>query len=489
MFKVVNKGLLSTNYRVGVTNSNARSIFTGKLKVQNESKSVRGESKETNQSRENNMTGEDDTKSRGKLNEGKSNDAQQQEKSFTKTFKEMSHGSGKAPIAAIKTGKRMIVPRVPSTEYIRDDSIHIEGLFAGYRPLFLGNSSIPTEGNSLSTETESLLLKSKVDTDTSIKKLVVPWNASISGIKYKDEAFHRLPTSLVSRLRPFKFQPDPDMPGLGKKRRNEMIVMKVHNSKINDRPELVDIFNLKKGGKYHPLSKDSIYGGMTKRDLEFRKAFKKKKNDYDNELQSFAYDYKFIRDDQIRFRDTIQTLNEELIDKFEEITGLKLQLQSKEQNLPLSIYLQQNIATKRRLKSVIKSSIKFQTEPILYSLLQDFETKEQSLEFENKFKEDVKKIVSNLIEKIPSLSFVDTTKAVDCIIFKSPVPGFKRIHWLDANKRLTTMSKFNSDKEYTFPITRNQKITRTGMRSTRRPVQIYGKTVNEVFKEWDYYTY
>ncbi|CAL9738071.1 MIOREX complex component 6 [Monosporozyma servazzii] len=487
MFRVVNR--CSTNYRFCITQLNARSVFTGKQKVQNESKSVRGESKEAKQSTENTLGVKRDINPRDKVNKGKSNDTRQ-EKSFTKTFKEMSHDSQQTPKPAINASKCMIVPRVPSTEYIRDDSIHIEGLFAGYRPLFLGNSSIPTEGNSLSTERESILLKSKGDADTSGKKLVVPWNASISGIKYKEEAFHRLPTSLVSRLRPFKFEPDSDMSGAGKKRRrNEMVVMKVHNSKINDRSELVDIFNLKKGGTYHPLSRDSVYGGMTKRDLEFRKTLKKQKNEYNNELQSFAYDYKFIRDDQIRFRDTIQTLNEELIDKFEEVTGLKLQLQSREQNLPLFIYFQQNIATKRRLKTIFKSAIKFQTDPILYSLLQDFETKEQSEEFQNKFKDDVKKIILNLIERIPSLSFVDTTKAVDCIILKSPVPGFRRIHWLDASKRLTTMSKFNSDKEYTFSITRNQKITRTGMRSTRRPVQIYGKTVNEVFKEWDYYTY
>ena len=216
---------------------------------------------------------------------------------------------------------------------------------------------------------------------------------------------------------------------------------------------------------------------------------KKSKNDYNNELQSFAYDYKFIRDDQIRFRNTIQSLNEELTDKFEEITGLKLQLQSTEQSLPISIYFQQNMLSKRRLKTIIKSSIKFQTDPILSSLLPNFNTKEESKDFEIKFKKDVGKISANLTERIPSLSFVDTTKAVECIILKSPVPGFKRIHWLDANKRLSTMSKYNSNKEYTFPITRNQKITGTGIRSTRHPIQIYGKTANEVFKEWDYYTY
>lgn len=399
------------------------------------------------------------------------------------SYKNMSHGAQMTSEKANKWSqtktRSLIVPRVASTEHIPRESLHLEGLFAGYRPLFLGDSSIPTEGNNISSGALSFKNQMDLTSTTNLhnnsRKLIVPWNASISGVKYKDEAFHKLPNNLVSKLRPFEHQPEISVFNTQiNKKRDQMVRMRVHNSKINDTSELVDLFNLKDESHY-PAIKNTMYGAAAKQDTGFREKLKKYRNDYKNQLQSLVYDYKFIRDDQIKLRDTIQSLNEQLIDKFEELTGLKLQLESIQQTLPLFIYFQSDIITKRRLKRVIMSSIKLHTDPILSSLLPNFDNKEQSKSFQTIFQSQINKIVSILVRRIPSLLFADSSKSVDCVIQRSPVPGFKRLYRLQtSNKRITARN--------------NVARGRTGFRTTKHTNEIYAKTLNEVFKEWDYYT-
>lgn len=392
----------------------------------------------------------------------------------------------------LNSSRMALVPRVASTEYISDGSVHMEGLFAGYRPLFLGNSSIPTDGQSLSNNGSS-----EVFTKDEIKrKLVVPWEASISGIRYKDGAFDQLPNNLVSKLRPFKFQSESTFSNLNhgrakRHKRGELVVMKVHNPRIDDQLELVDLYNMKERYLHeYPQFNNIKISAKNNDTLEYRKKFIKCQNQYKMELQSLSYEYKCIRDDQITLREAINSLNDELIDKFEEITGLKLQHQFKETDLPISIYFQSNVLTRRRLKTFISQTIRSLTDPILSSLLPNFDSIQKSKQYEIQYNKEVNRIINQLIEKIPSVTFVNSTEDTDCIIQKSPVPGFKRLYWLDQNKRVATMSKKrNSDKEYTFNITPNQTITMTGIKSMRYPTKVYGSSINDVFKTWDYYTY
>lgn len=437
--------------------------------------------------------------------------------------------------------RSMIVPRVPSTDYIPSNSIHIEGLFAGYRPLFLGNSASPIDGsNNYYDMGNNVSTLEKKET----KRFIVPWNVSISGIKYhKDDdnnstsniakdAFQNIPDKLLYKLRPFKLHSDDadlwisrdntdnkmkkntrscssnssskynseDATLYGKRRKkNEMVVLKFHNPKINDRAEFVDLYNIKEqthytknintisylGYKSHNYNYNYTkhYGSINQRNVEFRKQLKRTQKLYNNELQSLAYDFQFIRNDQIKFRGRIQSLNESLIDKFEDLTGLRIQLQSQENRLPIYIYFQSNLVTKRRLKTIISNSIILQTEPILSTLLPHFETASKANCYHLRFKKKVRKVTSSLLENIPSLLFVDSSQSIDCVYQRSPVPGFKRIYWLNPNnKRLNMMSKRSGST-----VLKGNKMGRIGCRISE-PINLYGKMINKLFKEWDYYT-
>lgn len=429
--------------------------------------------------------------------------------------------------------RSMIVPRVPSTDYIPSGSIHIEGLFAGYRPLFLGNSVSPLDGSDKYYDMGNNL--SNLEGMDS-RRLVMPWNVSISGIKYhKDDnndtcnivkdAFQNIPDKLLYKLRPFKlYSEDVDLWINGdntdnnikrnscnsdkynsergivygrRSKRNKMVVLEFHNSKINDRPEFIDLYNIREQSHYNKNTNTisypghnsrnynhaKHYGSINYRDIEFKKQLKRTQKLYDNELQSLAYDFQFIRNDQIKFRDKIQSLNESLIDKFEDLTGLRIQLQSQESRLPIYIYFQSNLVTKRRLKTIISNSIILQTEPILSTLLPNFETASKANCYHLRFKNNVKKVISSLLENIPSLLFVDSTQSIDYIYQRSPVPGFKRIYWLNPNnRRLVIMNKRRDSM-----VLKKNKIRRIGFRVSES-INLYGKKISESFKEWDYYT-
>lgn len=514
-----------------------RSIYTGskqKLKADNsEGKPVKKQDKDSVLKQDNNHAGKDvGTKVQKNNNDidGDSNRSSSCKNNSEKPISEFVIPRGGRQI------KSMIVPRVPSTDYIPSDSIHIEGLFAGYRPLFLGNSASPLDGSDNYYDMGNNL--STLDRKES-KRLVVPWNVSVSGIKFhKDDnastssigkdPFQNIPDKLLYKLRPFKLHSDDadlwinrdntddkekkifygsdsskdnsseKVTLSGKRRRkNEMVVLKFHNPKINDRPEYVDLYNMREQSHYNKninnisypgynsynYNYTKHYGSPNQRNIEFRKQLKKTQKLYVNELQSLAYDFQFIRNDQIKFRDKIQSLNESLIDKFEDLTGLRIQFQSQENRLPIYIYFQSSLVTKRRLKTIISNSIILQTEPILSTLLPNFETASKANHYHLMFKKNVRKVTSSLLENIPSLLFVDSSQLIDCVYQKSPVPGFKRIYWLNPNnKRLALLNKRSGST-----VLRRNKMGR--IRSgVSEPITLYGKMINELFKEWDYYT-
>lgn len=133
----------------------------------------------------------------------------------------------------------LLVPKVASTEYIPIKEVHTEGLFAGYRPLFLGNSSFSSDmrkGKNFHALDDGLpniqvidasekdgkldvqeiiedLQKTSLIENVSDKeqfssshkrKPVIPWDASISGMVYNDMPFKYVPKNVISKMKPFK---------------------------------------------------------------------------------------------------------------------------------------------------------------------------------------------------------------------------------------------------------------------------------------------
>ena len=130
---------------------------------------------------------------------------------------------------------------VPSIDHISIPDIQTEALYAGHRPLFLGNSTLQDSEYlskyqpkfQLSPDLERELIdtfKILVHGDDSgakkfLKRLlrmppykilkrmdagspvpaetpIVPWMASISGLLYRDTAFKKIPNHIVAKLSP-----------------------------------------------------------------------------------------------------------------------------------------------------------------------------------------------------------------------------------------------------------------------------------------------
>lgn len=403
-----------------------------------------------------------------------------------------------------KRKKSLLVPRVQSTDHISKSDIHIEGLFAGFKPLFLGNSSIQTNeygrnGNTsllpggtlnindllrfLTKGNENKLVDVLTSDGEKLKKPVIPWDVSISGLTFDDQSFNKVPRKIVTNLKPFRIE--------RKKRSdntvvNELIEMRVHNPKINDELELVDIFDKsnRNGQEYRKVQ-------YNKEGKEIYHVLKKNaqiaKKRYKDDLKRIAFRYKFVRDDQIELRNDTNRLNNFLLQKFYKMTKLQLLNEPRESILPLSIYFQSTKTSKRTLRNFLKRKVDEQILPVLATVVSSIESPTDANQFEERMHRNIKGVIKDLIYHLPSVYFRDSANSVESVVMPSPVPGFKRMYWLKYSKRKNTFWGKNIHKEYVFNMTREEIITRNGIKYLKHPISIYWKTIDEVFNEWVYF--
>lgn len=425
------------------------------------------------------------------------------------TIKTAENGGQTDTTAESRSKKHLIVPRVPSTDYIPAPEVQTEGLFAGYRPLFLGNSTFRGEKRSNALDNfftsfanlkvveeskrsdevnvQDIIEDLKRDTQDTLqnskgknRKPIIPWDASISGMVYNDESFKNVPRNVVSRLKPFK------MVRVEKKsqqkntsgRTTNMIKMKVHNSKVTDETEMINLFSVcatRKSAQtwnhhYSAASKES--------------ALNARKN-YERVMKNYAHRHKFIKSDQRVFKTDVDKLNRLLAKEFHKQTNLSLNTVFGENFLPLYIYVDKSISSRRLFRQFLNKKIMEHINPVLSTILSSYEGKDQAEKFQAKIKLKIRNIVRELSEYLPSVYF--TGESVDCILHPGPIASFKRIHWLKPNKRRCIFWGKNIDMDYVFNTNGDYNVTRSGLKYMRYPVNLNWKTFDAAFSEWDYF--
>ncbi|CEP64697.1 Mrx6p LALA0_S13e00936g [Lachancea lanzarotensis] len=389
-----------------------------------------------------------------------------------------------------------LVPKVGSTDHIQQDEVHTDGLFAGHKPLFLGNASTEprgsrnniktifstltkvkkvTEGSTSEIDVQGIINDLKSDDSSSetavnyegIKKPIIPWDASISGMVYNDEPFKAVPRTVVDRLRPYKLIRVERKSKSAKFKAPKMIKMKFHNAKINDETFLVDISqprnrNPAKTRSTEPVSKS-----------------KEKFTQFNSSLNQF----KFIRGDQHIFKTDVTKLSTFLAKEFQKATKLTVDTEFTRNELPLYIYIQNTISSKMLLKRFLLGRIVDHTNPLLRTILSSYGNSQYGVKFEQRVRSKINSMVNDISEYLPSIYF--SGNSIDCVSGPSPVAGFGRLHWLNYTKRHRVLWGSNIDNDFVFNIDEHYKMSRNGVRYMKHPISLHCRTFYEAFTEWE----
>ncbi|QLQ80865.1 hypothetical protein HG537_0E02200 [Torulaspora globosa] len=413
-----------------------------------------------------------------------------------------------AEILQRNNGKGYFVPRVPSTDYIPSKDVQTEGLFAGYRPLFLGNSPIraETDMNALdnfftSFASVKITSDSKTSGDVDMqevleelrrdnaqmnlknskgknRKPIIPWDASISGLVYNDHPFKDVPKDVVSKLKPFKLVRLERIHESSKRNSPapKMIKLKFHNLNVSDEPEMVNLLNVHNSRKYSRSANAQSRGP----DM-----FRQSRLNYEKELKTLAFKHKFIKSDRKVFKSESDKLNRMLAKEFHRQTKLSIRNEFSECLLPLYIYVNKSLLSRRLFRSFLRKWLMEHIEPVLLTILASYDNEERAKRFHAKVKLKVENMVHEVSKHIPSVYF--TGDSVDCVVRSSTVTGFKRMYWLKPTKRRTLFWGKNADKDYLFTLDGSYNITRSGVKYMRYPNNLSWSTFDEAFSEWDYH--
>ncbi|KAM3165291.1 MIOREX complex component 6 [Lachancea thermotolerans] len=397
-----------------------------------------------------------------------------------------------------KSGKGVyLVPKVHSTDHIKQDEIHTEGLFAGNKPLFLGELSLSFKRPSGALDgIFGTLTKIKRATDdggdqeidvqgiindlqtgdkdissgekSAAKRPVIPWDASISGMVYNDQPFKQVPRGVVNKLKPFKLLKIERKSKSGNSQDHELVKMKVHNSKVNDELQLVD---LNRGATRRPPT------------LELNDSAGKAKRFYTDESKSLTQ-FKFIRSDQHVFKTDVDKLNNLLVKEFLKRTKLKIDSEFRDNQLPLYIYINKTLSSNALLQRFIRKRVKDHISPLFTTILSSYEREDEAKKFEKRIQLRVNSLVEDLAEYFPSVFFAGDI--VDCVHHPSPVPGYGRLYWLKPGKRHKVIWGRNSESDFVFNLSNTYRITRSGVRYMKYPINIHYRTFHQAFTEWEY---
>lgn len=427
--------------------------------------------------------------------------------------------------------KYALVPKVPTTEYISIADIEQEGLFAGYRPLFLGKSTLEASEYFSKYDTDALfnaiadskimnILKASTEVPQKRAELIealedlkktaagaakemvdpvddgprgaprIPWDASIGGMVYSDQPFKNVPNRVVRGLKPFQLYNEEARSAQDKDSdsSNSMIVMKVHNPRINDDLEMVNPFSTGTGEKTNYYNKNEDSTGNPLLTRQMLKDLAKAREAFATEHKKMAYDHKFVNDDQERIKKEIKGLMKYLSGVFHKQSGLSVYSNTKGCLLPLHVYVQLTKASTRSTKNYLRRNIMDQVFPIYNSILAACDSTKERKQFERTVSTKVNSIVNKLSQDVPSICFTDSSNTVDCLTRTGPVPGFGRMYWLKQTKRHHTFWGHNSNKDYTLRLGKGRSVTRNGLRYMRYPNNIYWRPMKEAFDNWDYLT-
>ncbi|SCU80789.1 LAFA_0C01156g1_1 [Lachancea sp. 'fantastica'] len=390
----------------------------------------------------------------------------------------------------------MLLPKVGSTDHIKQDELHTDGLFAGNKPLFLGNASIDsgasrnnlktifstltkvkkvTDGSTSEIDVQGIINDLKSDenfTETAVnhdglKKPIIPWDASISGMVYNDDPFKAVPRTVVDRLRPYKLIRVERKSKTAKLKAPKLIKLKFHNAKINDETSLVDISltRNKSTGKTQASAPTS-----------------KSKEEFAQSHSSLSQ-FKFIRSDQHVFKTDVNKLSTFLAKEFQKATKLTIDTEFTNNDLPLYIYIEKTISSRMLLRRFLLKRIVDHTDPLLRTIMTSYGKSEYGTKFEKRVGLKTNTLIQNLCDYLPSIFF--SGNSIDCVSSLSPVAAFRRLHWLNYAKRHRVFWGRNIDNDFVYNINENYKMSRNGVRYMKHPISLHCRTFHEAFTEWE----
>lgn len=379
---------------------------------------------------------------------------------ITRAYCYFSHDT----IRTLHTKRIWKMPRVASTTHITDKDLQIDGLFAGHRPLFLEDSPWkPYRSNELESIAPSF---SSGPQKPRRRKLVAPWEISITG-RVLDNSFDAIPHSIVKKLRPYQIldlQPSADTDTSSKK-------IRFNGKRVLDDTHYVDIM--------HPPPKAQK---SSKRALQYiieRRLF-------EDSMKVLSQSQAFMTRDHNVFQHRTDRLNKKLAKHFHLISGLSIRAQFQVDRVPPKFYVQrQTLVNKRSMNRFFVSRIMDQIQPLLSTITSHYErhdNKTDASKYRKHIMKQVHKTSQSLVWYIPSINF--HSDSTDCIVHRSPIPGFGRMIWIKNSKRRNVFSKRNIEKDQVCIVANDIAVTVTGFRHMKFPVNLHKSTLKQAFATW-----
>ncbi|KAL6950999.1 hypothetical protein ACO0QE_000285 [Hanseniaspora vineae] len=475
------------------------------------------------------------------------------------------------------TKHKYLVPHVPNIDYISRKEIEVEKLFARDKPLFLGkfpldlpsdnsskvkslgefletlqqtttaeeakNTQIKiiniTENDGSSDSTDGATTTGNIDTilgklQGSQNQLVKPWEASVTGIAFKEDAWKKVPKTVLETLKPYELKPlnRAEMErqkaanlkkklGTGGRKRvsnSKRYQFGVYSSRINNGvgyfdlndipmfyqpPKISDPFDTLEANQdsKHFSTANQKDNSLAKSSAQSsRGQHVQQQYSYDPEtnpttvakirterkkyIMHLAGEYSFIKEDQSTLRTEIMKLNKFLSKEFEKMRNISIQNEFRNYVLPLYIYVDHSGVSKRRFRSYLKKMIMSHIEPLLETVCAAFEEQKQSDSFRKKVKIKLSNAIRHLRNEIPSIYF--TTDGIDCILQKSSVKGFGKIYWLkNSSRQLYIFNRKNADKSYIVGGDQTSYYKRSGLKNMKYPIKLISEQFDDAFKRWE----
>lgn len=375
--------------------------------------------------------------------------------------------------------KSLWVPHIASTEHVEEQVIHMEGLFAGFKPLFLGKSSLPRSTVRFSYSTP---IKA-IEDDSYYLEPLVPWDMSISGVLKKDRHINRnIPKDVLRKLRPYH-NINENVKNDDSMLKDELIKLKFHNSVVNDS---LDVVNMFENYQNKPNSFQSAQDW--KKYQDWQRKLKYQKSKYQMIWDKILYEHLPIKEDNVQIQSEIRDLERTLMKKFHNVTGLRSQRnETKPIIIPMQTYFQASICNHRKLKNLLLKTINNRLKPLLSTLAPHLGSKQDASNFEQDLLVTKLKLVNKLLVTIPCRDYNNPRPVFavfTSVTYKSPVPGFKRMAWLYTKDRRKALGKKLIDKEYVYLDESKTSIPKRGSRAVHYPVHVSNVTIEQAFEDW-----
>ncbi|GMM38984.1 Mrx6 protein [Saccharomycopsis crataegensis] len=337
--------------------------------------------------------------------------------------------------------QQLNLPRVRDTQNISQRVVNLEGLFAGYKPLFLGNGSAELDPLANIDEFEDLFGQNE---EMGGDQPLVPWNASIGGLLYNDDAFRGVPKDVVKQL-PFFKPPEANKEGGNQNKRSKYINFKVHNKIVDG--GLFDNYQSNARSKKAFKKKSIVTGANNKISFTPGNVVDDTYDHYADLFSDYLYsndiNLELIKEKESLLQCVIDNFKNKLNNELRKKYGTELLSNTPIYRLPRYIFVQRKTISSKSLFKKKLYKILLKETAMLYRMSHGFRATEYNKDrFRKSFMKNVKLLVNNLVKKI-SIDF-QNPKFADALVIKKVLKSangnakditFGRIYWFNPKRR------------------------------------------------------